>query len=507
MVQSRPRISQTPIPWILVAAVALGAYGISVTSPERVTVLPWFLTVIATWATLLVATVLRHPQWQLRMSEPVVPVFGWIFYYFIKPMYAWLPGRRFGFEGPSTVLLEPALVARVQALHVLFMLAFFGAYFLLAPKISFRPTLRGPDAPAPPRVRGLVLLGLLPYLSTAVERVVTTGSILPTRSYGATAFENYEAVLASRATGGADYIVTQVFAKVWFFPIIALGVGYGVILARLLVTRRWVYLAAFFAQVPLLFLLGPGARSYSIYPFIIALMIADLLVGPFLWRYLLALVAAGLPVFEFYGIARSYQDQGVREAIESSQRALAERGELVDTEDSGMLVKEAFCVVYGDHTHTTLGADYFLTGFLQLLPMQLVPDKAQLWNTTNFLGQQFLGSAASRGAGMAGTSIGDGYLIGQEFGVVVLAAVFGAIPALLLRAVAAPGDRRGPVLWRYLLVLTFAVHAPQFIRADLGILLNAAIFWVAIPAVLLLAAEQAVINRSSFWRRYLAPFT
>lgn len=504
---ARAKLSQTALPWFLALGTAVAGYGVWVTVPERVTALPWFLTVVATWTTLLSVAVLRHPQRQLRMSEPVVPVFGWMFYYFIKPMFAWLEGRRFAFEGPSTVLLEPDLVSRVQLLHVLFMLAFFASYYILAPKVSFVAPFREPDPPTPPRVRWLVVLGLLPYLNTAAERLATTGTILPTRSYGASAFESYEAVLASRATGGADYLVTQIFAKIWFFPIIALGVGYGITIARYLSTRRWVYLAAFFAQIPALFLLGPGSRSYSVYPFIIAIMIADLLAGPFQWRYLLALIGAGLPVFEFYGVARSYQDQGVREAIESSQRVFAERGDLVDTEDSGMLVKEAFCVVYGDHTHTALGAEYFLNGVLQLLPMQFVPDKARLWNTTNFLGQQFLGSAASRGAGMAGTSIGDGYLIGQEFGVVVLAAVFGAIPALMQRLAAQAPPGRGPVLWRYLLVLTFAVHAPQFVRADIGILLNAAIFWVAIPAFVLLAAEQAVMHRGSFWRRQLARVT
>lgn len=504
---ARIKLSQTPFPWIASIGVAVGGYGVWVTAPERATVLPSFLTVVATWTMLLTVAIFRHPHRQLRMSEPVLPVFGWMFYYFIKPMFSWLAGRRFAFESPSTVLLEPDLVARVQLLHVLFMLAFFASYYTVAPRVSFQAPFAEPDPPTAPRVRGLVLLGLLPYINTAIERVVTTGTILPTRSYGTTTFESYEQVLASRAAGGADYIVTQIFAKIWFFPIIALGVGYGVTIARYVSTRRWVYLLAFFAQVPALFLLGPGSRSYSVYPFIIAIMIADLLAGPFQWRYLLALIGAGLPVFEFYGIARSYQDQGVREAIESSQQQISARGDLVDTEDSGMLVKEAFCVVYGDHTHTALGAEYFLNGVLQLLPMQLVPDKARLWNTTNFLGQEFLGTSASRGAGMAGTSVGDGYLIGQEFGVVVLAVVFGSIPAWMQRIAAHAAPGKGPILWRYLLVMTFAVHSPQFVRADISILLNAAIFWVALPAVALLAAEQVVMTRTSFWRRQLARVT
>lgn len=486
---------------------AVAAYGVWVAIPERVVVLPSFLAVVVAWTGLLALAIFRHPQHVLRMSEPVLPVFGWMFYYFIKPMYPWFEGRRFAFEGPSTVILDPDLVTRVQVLHLLFMLSFFATYYTVAPKVSFVAPFAAPEPPEPPRVRGLVLLGLLPYISTALERVVTTGTILPTRSYGTTAFESYEQVLASRATGGADYLVTQIFAKIWFFPLIALGVGYGVTIARYVSTRRWVYLVAFFAQVPALFLLGPGSRSYTVYPFIIAIMVADLLAGPFQWRYLLALIGAGLPVFEFYGIARSYQDQGVREAIESSQRQLSARGDLVDTEDSGMLVKEAFCVVYGDHTHTAFGAEYFLNGVLQLLPMQIVPDKANLWNTTNFLGREFLGSAASRGAGMAGTSVGDGYLIGQEVGVVVLASVFGLIPALMQRLATLAPPGKGPVLWRYLLVMTFAVHSPQFVRADLGILLNAAIFWVALPAVVLLAAEQGIMTRVSFWRRQLARVT
>lgn len=502
---SRVKLSQTPVPWLFALGVGAAAYGVWVTDPERIAVLPGFLTVVTTWTMLLVVTVLRHPYRQLRMSEPAVPIFGWMFYYFIKPMFAWLAGRRFAFEHPSTVILEPALVSRLQVLHVLFMLSFFGVYFSLAPKVCLVPPFRSSEPAAPPRVRWLVLLGLLPYLYTAIERLVSTGTILPTRTYGSSTFESYEALLASRAVGGADYLLTQIFAKIWFFPILALGIGYGITFARYVVSGSWLLLALFFAQIPALFLLGPGSRSYSIYPFIIAIMIGDLLAGPLRWRYLLVLIAIGLPVFEFYGVARSYQDQGIREAFESSQQVLAERGELVDTEDSGMLVKEAFCVVYADHTRTTLGAEYFLNNVLQLLPMQLIPDKVQFWNTSNFLGQQFLGSAASRGAGMAGTAIGDGYLIGQEFGLVLLAAVYGLIPAVMQRLVMLHGRSRGPIVWRYLLVLTFSVHAPQFIRADLCILLNAAIFWLAFPALMVLAAEQTVIPRSSFWRRPLAP--
>ena len=495
------------IPWVLGLGALVGGYAMSVTAPERLVVLPWLLLVVAAWTGLLVVAVMRHPQRQLRMSEPVLPILGWMFYYFIKPMLPWLAGRRFAYEGPATVILDTDIVTRVQQLHLLFMLSFFAVYYIVAPRVSYVRTFGGADEVRAPNVRWLILLGLSPYISTALERLATSGTILPTQSYGATAFDNHEQVLASRASGGADYLITQIFAKIWFYPIVALGVGYGVTLARLVSERRRVLVLLLFAQVPALFLLGPGSRSYSVYPFVIALMIADLLVGPFKWRYLLGLIGLGLPVFEFYGVARSYQDQGVREAIESSQQQLSVRGDLVDSEDSGMLVKEAFCVLYGDHTHTAFGADYFLTGVLQLLPMQIVPDKARLWNTANFLGREFLGSAASRGAGMAGTSVGDGYLIGQELGVVVLAGVFGFIPAAMQRfaAYAAPG--KGPVLWRYLLVMTFAVHAPQFVRADLGILLNAAIFWVALPAVVLLAAEQGIMTRASFWRRQLARVT
>jgi len=494
----------TTIPWILGLGALIGGYATSETAPERIAVLPWVLLVIAAWTGLLTLAVLRHPQHQLRMSEPVLPILGWMFYYFIKPMLPWLAGRRFAYEGPTTVILDTDIVTRLQQLHLLFMLSFFAVYYLAAPRVSYVRTFGEGEVVRAPSVRWLILLGLSPYISTSIERLATAGTILPTQSYGATAFDNHEQVLASRATGGADYLVTQIFAKIWFYPIVALGIGYGVTLARLISERRRVLVLLLFAQVPALFLLGPGSRSYSIYPFVIALMIADLLVGPFKWRYLLGLIALGLPVFEFYGVARSYQDQGMREAIESSQRQFSVRGDLVDTEDSGMLVKEAFCVVYGDHTHTALGADYFLNGFLQLLPLQIFPDKARLWNTTNFLSQEFLGSAATRGAGMAGTAVGDGYLIGQELGIVVLAGVFGAIPAMMQRFAAYSAPGKGPVLWRYLLVMTFAVHAPQFVRADIGILLNAAIFWVALPAVVLLAAEQGIMTRSSFWRRQLA---
>lgn len=492
--------SQRPLPWICLSGVAVAAYTVHGAVPERMAVLPTLLTEVAVWTGLVATVALRNPQGMLRMSDMALSILGWMFFYFIKPAITWTQGWRFAFEGTTTVTLDTDIVARIQGLHIAFMMAFFFVYFVVAPRLDYEPPLsRKSASERGPAALAFVVLGLMPYLFNVVERVTTTGSILPSQSYGVSTYEAHDELLRARAMGGADYVVTQLFAKLWFYPVLALGLGYGVMLARFYAARRWLPIAVMFAQVPVLFLLGPGSRSYSVYPFIIALIVADLLAGPLPWRPVLAAVAAGVPIANFYAVVRGYQDLGLREAIASSREQIASLGDMVDTEDSAMLVKEAFCVQFADHTHVTSGASYFAESLLQLLPLQVVPEKAHFWSTANFLSQQFLGAAATRGAGMAGTAIGDGYLIGEELGLVVLAATFALIPSLMLRAVS--DGRRA---WGNILVLAFAVHAPQFARADLSTLVNAAVFSVLLPGGAMLAMENVMLHKESFWRRSLA---
>lgn len=493
--------------WAPVLCVVLAAYAWRITVPERAAVLPIVLAEVALWGSILVALVLRHPRHELRMSEPTLTVLGWMFYYFIKPTLSWLEGRRFMFEGSGTVILEPDIVARVQQLHMLFMVGFFGAYLIFAPHIIPTPIPREDRARRLPNVGALVLVGLFPYIVEVGGRIIATGSILPSKNYGDATFESFDALTASRAAGGADYLLTQILSKLWFFPLASLGLGYGVVLARLITGSRWAMMILFFAQVPLLFILGSGSRSYAVFPFLMAVMIADVLAGPFRWRYFLPLAVVGLPIVEFYGIFRGHQDLAIRDAMNASQEQIASEADLVNTEDSGMLVKEAFCVLYVDHTRQFRGLEYFVDSVLMVLPAQIVPDKAQIMVTSSFLSDVFLGFTAARGAGFAGTAIGDGYMIAGEIGVLGLAGVMGAIFALVMRfGATGDGVTRGPLAWRYLYTLLFAAQVTQYIRADLSLALSYLLYFLLIPFALVRAFEGTLISATSFWMDRLPIF-
>jgi hypothetical protein len=489
-----------PIFWSITLCITLGAYAWRITVPERAAVFPSLLLELLLWTGILIALVLRHPRHELRMSEPTLTVLGWMFYYFIKPTLSWLEGRRFMFESSSTVILEPEIVARVQQLHMLFMVGFFGAYLVFAPRIIPTPIAPEERTRRLPKVWPFVVVGLLPYVIEVGGRIIATGSILPSKNYGDATFESFDALTASRAAGGADYLLTQILSKLWFFPLASLGLGYGIVLARLITRSRWALMMLFFAQVPLLFILGTGSRSYAIFPFLMAVMIADVLAGPFRWRYFMPLVIVGLPVVEFYGIFRGHQELAIRDAVSASQEQIASEADMVNTEDSGMLVKEAFCVLYVDHTRQFRGLEYFVDSVLMVLPAQIVPDKAQIMVTSTFLSDVFLGFTAARGAGFAGTAIGDGYMIAGEIGVLGLAGVMGGIFALVMRfGASGDGVSRGPLAWRYLYALLFAAQVTQYIRADLSLALSYLLYFLLVPFALVRAFEGTLISATSFW--------
>lgn len=484
--------------------VLLAGYAWRTAVPERAAVLPSMLAEIALWTAILVSLILRHPRHELRVSEPALSVLGWMFYYFLKPTFAWITGRRFMFESSSTVILEPDIVERVQQLHMLFMVGFFGAYLALAPRVVIAEEGQRDRLRRLPPVWPFVLVGLLPYITEVGGRILSTGSILPTKNYGDATFDSFDAISASRAQGGADYLLTQILSKLWFFPLAALGMGYGVVLARLISAARWGLTVLFFTQVPLLFILGSGSRSYVVFPFLMAVMVADVLAGPFRWRFFLPIIAAGLPIIEFYGVFRGHQDLGIRGAVDASQEQIASEADLVNTEDSGMLVKEAFCVLYADHTRQFRGFEYFIDAILLVLPAQVVPDKARITVTANFLSDVFLGFAATRGAGLAGTAVGDGYMIAGEVGVLFLAAIMGAMFSLVLRAgVSNRGLLRGPVIWRFVYTLLFATQVTQYIRADLSLALSYLLYFLALPYALVRVFEGSLISATSFWMERL----
>lgn len=488
---------------IVALGIALSGYAYSITVEARAEALPVVILEIATLCTIGSALVLRDPQGLLRLSNPVLTLLGWMFYYFVKPALAWLQGFRMALESTSTVVLDVDTVVHVQYAHCYFALSLFTIYFLVAPTTVPRPLLRDfPALKVSPWM--FILFGLSPYISNVIDRLITTGTIMPSASYGEFIFDEADSISSSRQEGGAGYFVTQVLSKVWYLPIMSLGFGYAVSLSRMLLARRFVRVAAFFLQVPVLLLLGNGGRSYTAFPFLLGFILTDAMIGPLRWIRYVPIAAAAIPAFNLYGVYRGFQHQGPTAAISSSLNELQREVDTVNTEDAVMLTKEAYCDLLTRHGHTPRGFGYFVDSIIQLLPAQIAPEKLQIRATAEFLSDELLGRSR-RGGGVAGTIIGDGFLIGGDLGVVVLGVVLGLILGLLVRWGLGGGNGR-TTFWRYTLVLMASVQTTQYVRADLGVVLTQILYYVILPATFIRLLTEAGTIDLSLWGREMVAF-
>lgn len=461
---------------ILGAAAGLLAYGLGTLHESRSSIAPSLTLAIAAWAIALCAIVVREPTRRLRISDPGVLVLLFSAYYFLWPAVQWGQGKAFWLEGDFQ--LNSVVVARVQQLHAVFLLAFGITWAAIRPKLASAPLAPAALA-ALPRGKFLLAVGLLPILYETLQRLATTGSFRPTADYGEMWFKLQDNVTATRSIGGSEYIANQILGKLWFLPLMALGLGLGLTMTRLIGERRWTALALFHAMFPVLMYLNPGGRSAIIGPYIIALVVADSLVGPLQWKFIAAVTSGGVAFFNFYGVFRGVQTQQLSSAIEATQTAISAT-EVVKSEESAMLVKEAYTLVWVDSTGYSRGISYFTESTLSLLPQQIVPEKTAWMNSANFLSRELLGRDADYGAGVAGAVIADGYMIYRHLGVAVLALVYACLLALAVRAILIDVERTP--LYRHLLLAVFASQCFLLIRGDLLLVLNQIIFYLLLPA-------------------------
>lgn len=497
---SRARAGAPALGVLFGTAAVLSAYAAFTTTEVRTAALGPFFAEVFLLAAIAGVMALRDPEGRLRLSNPALMLLGWMFYYFVKPALAWLQGYRMALESPGTVLLDTDLVSQVQFAHCWFALSLYGAYFLVAPAAVPMPDPKGARDTS---IRPLpfVLLGLLPYALNVVDRLMSGGSIVATASYGDVTDNEAESIVASRNTGGAGYLVTQVISKVWYLPVMSLGVGYYALLARFLRERRRLALAMFFAQIPVLLFFGNGGRSYTVFPFLIALILVDALALPLRWMRYLPAVAAAVQVFNFYGVFRGFQSEGPTGAFNASVELLTSGEQVLNTEDGIMLTKEAYCLLLASHGQISRGADYFLDAMILLLPSQIAPNKAFIRTTAEFLSDELLGQRR-RGAGVAGTMVGDGLLIGGEIGVVVLGAVLGVILGMVVRW--GYQGRDGAQLWRGIIMLLITAQTTQYVRADLVVVLTQIIYYVVLPSMMInLLLSTRMLDRS-VWETRLA---
>ncbi len=439
------------------------------------------------WIGLLLVAMLRSPGATLRVSDPYLMMLGLGFNFLVTPGILWLHGAELERQWFELGRIRMEIFIQLQWLHVMFILGLSAAYFALAPRHRFISIARDPDV-ALPNSTPWIVMGLLPFLIGVVQRVITTGSLSATQNYGEIWANDYAAATAVHAEGGSALVASQFVGKVWFLPWLALGIGEGLLLARLLREKRLLPLVLFALQAPVLLFLNSGGRSVIAAPFLIAVLVADVLVGPIRWRWVLSIGAVAMVFLNFFGIYRAYRERDFGEAfaIANERFSSVSRTESLSAEGPIMLMKEHFAIAWTDATNYTRGVSYFSESILSLLPQQIVPEKLRYMNTSAFLSREFLGGAADVGAGIAGAIIADGYMIGRELGVIVLGVVLGGIGGGISRALATGSQQADgqPMLWQVVLLVSWSLQGIPFFRNDLSVVVSQLGSVVVIPSVL-----------------------
>jgi hypothetical protein len=498
----RPRQSRLGLVVLLVILVAGVTYIVSNVADGRSAGLASVVTEYAVWVALLGIAMARSPSATLRISDPYLALLGIGFNFLVTPGVVWLHGADLEEAWFEFGRIRIDLFVQIQWLHVMFMLALSATYFAIAPRHRLAPEDRSAPLSLPDGT-GWILFGLLPLAFGVAERVITTGSLTATQNYGDIWTSDQANIAATQVEGGSALVAMQVLGKIWFLPWLALGIGEGLLLSRLVRRGARLPLVLFALQLPVMLVLGSGGRSIIVAPFFIALLVADALVGPLRWRWVLGLGGVAMVGLNFFGIYRGYRDRDVGEALTIANERFnsVSRGESLSAESSIMLIKEHFAVAWTDANNFSRGLSYFTESVLSLFPQQLVPEKVHFMGTANFLSHELLGSSASAGAGVAGSIIVDGYMIGRELGVIVLGATLGAVSGGIARALS--GGRAGrPMLWEVVILMSWSLQGIHFFRNDFAAILSQMASVIALPA--LGFALWTRMSPRSFWARRLS---
>jgi hypothetical protein len=433
---------------------------------------------LGAWAACLIAGAALSPGKTLRISNPVVLTVCLGTLYLVYPSIVWCQGDRI----PYNVDIDPAMASQLFILHALFFAGFTLGYVLLAPAVRAEKCIDVQAIAAPWR---LFFLALTPLVLTTLVRVATGGGLISNVNYSDQWVGDQANIAAAQASGGIGYVLLQLQSKTWFYPIIAQGTAGGILLARALTSSKhhvWPRLCLICGAAILMILLGDGGRSPTIVYVLVALIVCDTIAGPLPWRIIFPLAAGGLLFFFFAGYYRTYKNIGFSEAIQTiAEDYRHDQGSETAAEFTSMLPKEALTIQLMDESGLD-GPVYIVRSVLGLLPSQLMPGKLAWRPTADILSEEMLGPIAQSGAGVAGTSVGDGYRFWGSAGVFMLAVIFGAIfgrmQAWGRRGI---GPQNAPVLLRLGLMAGLTGFSYLLIRSSLGELLTFVVYAVVIP--------------------------
>lgn len=375
---------------------------------------------LAAWAVATSISVIRVGSF--RVSEPILLFQIFALLYFIYPSIMWTLGRN-----PAYVVADPGAASFVFLLHGVFDLAFVGAFCSTSAPSKIRNQQVAPHVL--PNAWPLFLIPVVPVVWEVFTRVLAGGSILPNASYAENWFMLTERINAARGAGGALYLIAQFYSKLQYYLVMMQGVGAGILLVRARVTRKGEARALIMIAGVLgaSLLLGIGARHYVLTSLVIAFVTADLLARPVSLRLLIPVLGSAMILFEFYGYYRVQREGGLQERVALAYNDLTSPAstEVMVDEFGLMLSKEILCVQLFANNH--VGPAYLLQLLLSGVPSQILPEKLNWTHTYDILDNTMLGHQAELGAGVAGTSIGDGYRFGGVGGVISVGIVLGFI--------------------------------------------------------------------------------
>lgn len=455
---------------------------------------PMLFFQVLCWSVGFLIVVQGRTKQPLRLCDPGPLIFGLLLVYCVYPSLNWCQFLQL----PLNVVISDADAELLFAIHGGFFLSVaIGFRLSRCTRPSFMEDLSEVRLPSP---WPLLIAALSVVALTTVLRLANGGMLIPDVNYGTIWSNNFSQLVNSRAEGGTSYFFTQLLSKVSSYPTAALGVGCGLLLARAVKNKRNVVRTVAIIGVLALvtYIFSTGERSPIIVAVILTILFADALAGPIRIRSIAPAVVVLLLGFLFSGYFRAYREYGILNAFDMAVGEFTQGGDQDPSgEFAGMLAKEATMLdIFRNRPPD--GVMYLAESALALVPSQLAPSKLALKPTANLLSEQFLGKAATdNGAGVAGTTIGDGFRLAGLLGVPILGlmcgATFGGVQRWSFRTRGKSADR--PALLKLALAASFFSVAFVLVRCSIGEMLVYLVYLVVLPWIVL----STLLRKESPW--------
>ncbi len=432
------------------------------------------------WTGALLVLIQRDPRRQLRISDPGFLLLFWSGVYLVFPSIVWYQGGAI----PFSKYMDNELSVELIWLHSLCILGFSVGYLSIRPPvIGERPKV---DINFLPSGYFLIfLLSLAPLVVTVLIRLFSEGRILPDAAYGESWSILHSEVTTARGAGGLNFIWAQIKSKIYFYPTLVEGVGLGLLLSRAFGQRRYLKRTLLFVGIVILgeLIIGGGGRSNVIMGFLIGLILADLLVGPIPWQYLVGLFVVGSVMFDFIGFFRIHQRLPVFTALTHAVDSYLSPDAVRFREFTVMLPKESYMIWLVRNERGIEGVSYFVQNITAVIPSQLLPQKLSWEWTRDIISRQFLGSGYyDGGGGVAGTIIGGGYRFAGALGVFLIAAFVGLLLGVVQRwGLSKSSNGKKVSLLQLCLLAGFLSWTFDAVRSDFGSLVIRLVYGIVVP--------------------------